>query len=76
MMRKDAALRRLQAVSKEINREIASELSGSSHIAHGLSREGYKGGYLDALADVTLLLNDVEPNRREWWWKTRRGVKP
>jgi len=34
-----------------------------------LSREGYNGGYYDALSDVINALNGVIPNRNGWWRK-------
>jgi hypothetical protein len=33
----------------------------------GLSREGYAGGYSEALSDVLLLMNGVRPRRRNYW---------
>lgn len=58
---------------KEIRGRIArareaAEKEVSAHrigrIAAGLAREGYVGGYIDALNHVELLLNDVEPDHR------------
>ena len=42
----------------------------NSLYSRGLSSEGFWGGYAQALADIQLLSNDVEPNRnREIWNK-------
>jgi len=62
----------LQAVTREVSAEI-SDLSKGGHYAAGLASEGYAGGYLDALYDVLLALNDVETNRRSLrWWQSAR----
>jgi len=46
--------------------EMAMNASGS-HLAAALASEGYLGGYRDALDDVRLVMDGVEPQRRGWW---------
>jgi hypothetical protein len=46
---------------------LISAYAGRSSIAAGLASEGYNGGYRDALDDVMLALNGVQPNRHHWW---------
>lgn len=58
---------RIEAVRKKVNAEIAAGIDRSSKFSSGLAYEGYQGGYLDCLNDVTLLLNGVEPSRRNYW---------
>lgn len=60
----------LEQVTAEIRGYVQSGTkpsAGMPHYAGGLSTEGYSGGYRDALSDVTLLLNGVVPNRRDYW---------
>lgn len=54
--------RRLKLAVDEGRRQMAE--NGGGLYARGLSSEGYLGGYVDALNDVCLLLNGVEPNDR------------
>lgn len=56
---------RLKEVIAKIGTKISSSTDGK--VASGLASEGYAGGYSDALSDVLLLLNDVEPERRDYW---------
>lgn len=51
---------RLRAAMDAGYRRMA-EHDGSKY-ARGLASEGYTGGYLAALRDVSLLLNGVEPS--------------
>ena len=53
------------AITK-VNEEIAFNSLGGFY-ARGLATEGYAGGYRQALQDVLLLLNDVQPNTRTYW---------
>lgn len=60
----------LNAASKGIN--IQSRDGGV--YAKGLASEGYKGGYRDALNDVLLALNGVEPHRWNYWRKIAQEI--
>lgn len=57
-------------IKKAINRILSQNMTdnaAASVTARGLSLEGYTGGYLDALYDILLVLNRVNPNRRNYW---------
>jgi hypothetical protein len=43
-----------------------------NRLAQALASEGYAGGYRDALDDVQLLMNGVEPDRRGYWLESRK----
>ncbi len=58
---------RIKHALAAVNREIAGHACRGGRFAGGLSREGYSGGYADALMDVQLLMNGVTPNRRDYW---------
>jgi ribosomal protein L32E len=53
------ALRRIQAEQRGY---------GDGKYARGLASEGYSGGYAQALRDVSLLLNGVDPNDGRNYW--------
>ena len=57
----------IKQVMSKVDRDIAGYSSSGSLYARGLSREGYNGGYSEALSDVLLALNGVLPKRRDWW---------
>lgn len=61
----------IRAAQKRALREVAGHASRGGKYAHGLSSEGYAGGYADALADVLLALRGVKPSTRDYWedWK-------
>lgn len=58
--------RQLFKVRNEVENEIHSIAMGSP-VAAGLAREGYAGGYVDAINDVLLVLDGVPVRRRNWW---------
>lgn len=66
--------RKIRLALKRVNEEIVGDMKGTQgregFCARGLSREGYQGGYSDALSDVLLVLNGVQPNRRDYWTQT------
>jgi hypothetical protein len=68
-MRKRLIDRISQAIAK-VTEEIHGNAQHGSYAA-GLASEGYAGGYRDALWDVTNLINNVTPRRRNYWDKTR-----
>ena len=62
--------RKIEAVMAHKRKEI-SAFASQGKIAGGLASEGYNGGYLDALEDVVLALNGVEPQR----WRYIEGIE-
>jgi hypothetical protein len=54
---------------KAVRAEMKAYHDQSSLFGRGMASEGYSGGYYDALCDVLLLLDGVEPNRRDYWRK-------
>jgi len=62
--------RKINAVMTFKRKEI-SAFASQGKIAGGLASEGYNGGYLDALEDVMLALDGVEPQR----WRWVKGLK-
>jgi hypothetical protein len=65
-MRIEAARKRIKEASRKVSKEISDLASGDSIYAGGLAGEGYAGGFRDALLDVLLVLDGVEPNREYW----------
>lgn len=59
-------IRQLAKVTETINDRIAANTNPDSMFSRGLAREGYLGGYYDAIQDVTLALHGVQPNREYW----------
>jgi len=59
--------RKLQEAIRRADEEIRDHARQGGMYARGLSPEGYSGGYYDALCDVQLLLNGVQPQRRGYW---------
>ncbi len=49
----------------KVGKEIEDN-SREGSFASGLASEGYAGGYAQALEDVMLALNGVNPNTRYW----------
>ena len=47
-----------------IREERAEGIDRNSVYSRGFSMEGYDGGYLQALSDIQLFMNDVIPNSR------------
>lgn len=60
-------VREVKRALKCTNDYISKSTDRDSMYARGLSREGYAGGYADALSDVLLALNGVPPNRYPYW---------
>jgi len=58
--------RKLYKAREKVNREISGHAQRSS-ISGALASEGYSGGYRDAINDVILLLNGVNPRRRDYY---------
>jgi len=53
------ALRKINKAYKKVNNQIASQIDKSSKYSRGLAYEGYLGGYLQALRDVTAVLRKI-----------------
>lgn len=56
--------RDLRIAIKNVQKEIENMPNG--FFSRGLANEGYAGGYLQALMDIELALNGVNPNGRYW----------
>ena len=56
--------KRIAGAEKAAMAEIAGNADRGSLYARGLANEGWAGGYLQALRDVQLVMNGVEPNSR------------
>lgn len=67
MMAAKGIKRRIEAARKRVKREISANANSGGKYAAALAAEGYAGGYLDCLNDIDLLLNGVEPRRRDYW---------
>lgn len=59
--------RDLRAATKSADDEIHNIASSGGMYARGMASEGFMGGYREALNDVTLALNGVEPERWRKW---------
>lgn len=53
---------KIRRVRKKINEQLAAERVGMGHYGIGLQREGWVGGYLQALDDVSAAMNGFENN--------------
>ena len=62
-------MRQLDKVLENINKEIRNSVSGRKDDIYvsAIAREGYAGGYYDAVCDVINALNGVMPKRRNYW---------
>ena len=60
--------RRIKAALVNIDREI-SDNAQHGRIAGAMASEGYAGGYRDALSDIRLLLDSVEPSDHRGYWR-------
>ena len=69
MMAKRIATK-IDNVRAGINKQLDAERSGLTHFGRGLQREGYVGGYLQALSDVALAsrgIVDINSRFAELW---------
>ncbi len=61
--------RRIKSALRRVRQEISASATSNPHgVAGVLASEGYAGGYCQALSDVQLLLNGVEPNNDRRYW--------
>ena len=58
--------KQIEAVREVVDAEIRMNVERGGMYAHGLSNEGFAGGYLEALNSTELLLSGVRPNGRFW----------
>jgi len=68
-MTKREAQKHIDWAIKYLKDDIGAGIDRNNKYSKGLAHEGYKGGYLHALYDVSLLLNGVIPNGRIWTGK-------
>lgn len=61
--------RKIYKARAKVQAAITAATNQDDMYSRGLSGEGYKGGYRDALDDIILLLNKVTPQRHGWWEK-------
>lgn len=62
--------RRLRTARQQVRAEICGFVASNPGLyGRALASEGYAGGYFDALSDVALLLDGVEPSRRRDYWR-------
>lgn len=57
----------LSRVAANVNADIARSIDRSSRYSAALAREGYNGGYVDAINDVVSALYGNHPRRNGWW---------
>ena len=62
-------IRKISKAINRVNKQIANQTDQSSLYSRGLSREGYLGGYLQALMDVIAVLRKVPVSHimRDYW---------
>ena len=60
----------LMAARREVSREIAA-FASRGRLAGAMGSEGYNEGYRDALSDVLLALDGVEPDKWRQWRRER-----
>lgn len=63
----------IRGVRENVSKDISDNTDQDSLYSRGLATEGYNGGYLHALDDITLALNGVCPNRERWWAQFRKN---
>lgn len=60
---------RIKRALERVSAHIERQTDRNSVYSRGLAREGYDGGYAQALSDVLLTLRGVMPNRHPQWWE-------
>lgn len=60
-------MRQLKQAQYKAYAEMAAQSKSGNHITRGLAPEGFTGGYVAALNDVSLALNGVTPNNSRYW---------
>lgn len=69
---KRSVLRQIKVVSEMVRAEISAHAARGS-IASGLAREGFAGGYYQALIDVEAALTHGYPSSRAGYWERARA---
>lgn len=66
----------MESVRAEIEADLAREHSDLSHFGRGLQREGFVGGYLEALRDVFAMIDgysNVNSRFASYWSKSNKN---
>lgn len=60
-----------------VSKEIQGTYDSGNTMYRVLAGEGYSAGYRQALSDVLLVLNGIEPNTRDYWqdWTSQVATK-
>lgn len=66
---KRIVLKRIAQARKAVMAEISANASRGGRFAGGLSGEGFAGGYLQALDDVTGALTHGYPSDQRGYWR-------
>lgn len=72
-MSKRALLALLPDIMREINKDFA--LRAKDKVASGMAREGFDGGYLEALQDVEAALRHGYPSDTRNYWSRALASK-
>ena len=61
--------RKISKAIDRVNKQITSQTDQTNMYSRGLSREGYLGGYIQALEDVSAMLRKVpiSSQTRKYW---------
>jgi hypothetical protein len=65
---KRVVLKRIAAVREVVQAEITSHSKSGDLYAHGLSTEGFAGGYLQALDDIDGAITHGYPSDHRGYW--------
>lgn len=73
MSTKRIVLAQIRGVREVIEADLAAQHADLGTVGRGLAREGFIGGYLEALSDVEQALIGNPPSRNGWalWLKAR-----
>jgi hypothetical protein len=66
----ETMMKGIKKILIRVREQVSSEIRASSsrgYIAASMAGEGYAGGYRDAINDILLLLNEVMPQRRNYY---------
>jgi hypothetical protein len=68
-MRKPSKKKRIEMAANRVREEMTGQIDPGNRFSRGLSPEGFLGGYLKALQDVTTFLNSgsVSAENRRFW---------
>jgi len=71
-MRTHGIRRKLAVARKNVDFTIRISINPDNPFSALMAREGYLGGYSDALSDVDQALNGNHPKRRGFWNKREK----